>query len=445
MSTPVQQKNQTPDDGDGTERNGGPSPRRRLSPPPNAQRPTPNAAPLGVWDGLWFFPRLAIRVLFLFPRLVDRYVIGELLGPLAFGWTMFILIFVCSFNLFRLAKLLAVGARIGPVAEMLGLHVVISSVLCIPMAMLLAGLLGFGRLSGDSELIATQAAGIPNIRLLLRNALWLGLLLSVLGVSINEFAVPKAAERLHFLEAQTKAEIAGGVADSLAATGNRSFVIQDTEKGKLARLVVAKKFEPEDRPKPAMMHDVTYIQYDTKGEWETIVQSKSAAWKEKYKWNFYDANIQFNHTVTKDKPLAVHSDEAVFEIHKSVKEIVSEAKDEDEMSYREQAALIKELRKQGVGGRQVRSLQVSLERKLAIPFTALIFALVGAPLGIRRQRSTAGVGIGLSLLIVVVYYAGMSLLGVLGESGQVSPLEAAWGCNAVGLVAGLFLTWRASR
>jgi lipopolysaccharide export system permease protein len=443
MSTPVQQENEIPVDG--PEPNGNPSPRRRPPLPPNTQRPTPNTPPLGLMDGLWFFPRLAVRLLFFFPRLVDRYVIGELLGPLAFGWTMFILIFVCSFNLFRLAKLLAVGARFPVVMEMLGLHVVISSVLCIPMAMLLAGLLGFGRLSGDSELIATQAAGIPNLRLLLRNALWLGLLLSILGVSINEFAVPKAAERLHFLEAQVKAEIAGGVADSLAATGNRAFVIQDTEKGKLARLVVAKKFEPEERPKPAMMHDVTYIQYDKKGEWETIVQSKSAAWKEKYKWNFYDANIQFNHTVTKDKPLAVHSDEAVFEIHKTLKEIVSEAKDEDEMSYREQAALIKELRRQGVGGRQVRSLQVSLERKLAIPFTALIFALVGAPLGIRRQRSTAGVGIGLSLLIVVVYYAGMSLLGVLGESGQVTPLEAAWGCNAVGLAAGLFLTWRASR
>jgi lipopolysaccharide export system permease protein len=93
----------------------------------------------------------------------------------------------------------------------------------------------------------------------------------------------------------------------------------------------------------------------------------------------------------------------------------------------------------------VRELEVEMERKLAIPFAALVLACIGAPLGIRRQRSTAGVGIGLSLLIIIIYYIGMGVLGALGQNGQIGALEAAWGCNVVGLLVGLFLTWRSSR
>jgi lipopolysaccharide export system permease protein len=75
----------------------------------------------------------------------------------------------------------------------------------------------------------------------------------------------------------------------------------------------------------------------------------------------------------------------------------------------------------------------------------LVFALIGAPLGIRKQRSTTGVGIGLSVLIIIAYYIGMSFLGVLGQNGKLGPTEAAWGCNAAGLLVGLLLVWRSSR
>src|SRR6266542_7112482 len=70
--------------------------------PEGPRRPEVEEPALGVMDGVWFLPRQALKLLFFFPKLVDRYVIGELLGPLGFGWSMFILIFVCSFNLFRL-------------------------------------------------------------------------------------------------------------------------------------------------------------------------------------------------------------------------------------------------------------------------------------------------------------------------------------------------------
>lgn len=91
----------------------------------------------------------------------------------------------------------------------------------------------------------------------------------------------------------------------------------------------------------------------------------------------------------------------------------------------------------------MRELEVDLHSKLAIPFASTIFALVGAPLGLRRLRGGASVGLGLSVLIILAYYILWHGLHVLGEGGQVSPFMAAWLPNMIGLAAGLVLILRA--
>ena len=57
---------------------------------------------------------------------------------------------------------------------------------------------------------------------------------------------------------------------------------------------------------------------------------------------------------------------------------------------------------------------VDLNNKLSIPFTSMLFALIGTPLGLRRLRGGAAVGLGVSILIIFCYYVlwhGMTVLG----------------------------------
>lgn len=392
-------------------------------------------------DVVWFIPRMLSRILF--PKMLDRYVLGELLGPLIFGWTLFIVLFVFSVSLFKLATLLARGARPELVAEMLALKVVLSSVYCLPMAMLLSGLLAFGRLSGDSELIATQAGGIANIRPI-RNAFILGLLLSFVGLALNEYVIPPAGRQFHHIEMIVKAELKMEI-QAMMAEQQKAFIIPDYEKGRLARLVAAKKYHPEEGSRPATMEDVTYIQYDDKGEWNTIISAREAVWIGEKRWRFKDADTQFRHDLLKEKKMDWHSSTMELTIQSNPKVIEDDAKDPDEMSYKELKNYISLLEVQNPDDKKLGEFKVDLDRKLAIPFAAMVFALVGAPLGVRRQRSTAGVGIGLSLLIIIAYYVGMSLLGVMGTGGTIPTLAAAWGCNVIGTCIGLMLTWRASR
>jgi lipopolysaccharide export system permease protein len=82
--------------------------------------------------------------------------------------------------------------------------------------------------------------------------------------------------------------------------------------------------------------------------------------------------------------------------------------------------------------------------KLAIPFTSTVFALIGAPLGLRRLRGGAAVGLGVSILIIFCYYVLWHGMSVLGENGQLSPALASWLANIVGLGIGGFLVARAA-
>ena len=293
-----------------------------------------------------------------------------------------------------------------------------------------------------------QAGGIPNIRPI-RIAFLLGLVLSFAGLAINEYVIPPVGKRLHVLEDQVKTQVKGRIIEDL--TDQKMFVVQDFEGGRLSRIAIAKKFEPANPPYPAMMRDVTYVQYQ-KGKVEMIVEAERAEWVgaektsvKEQRWRFVNAKTQMMSQVTSGQRWVMNSGELELALNKTPQQVSREQKNADQMTHGELSAYIKDLKRQNAKGKVIRELEVERERKLAVPFAAVVLALIGAPLGIRRQRSTAGVGIGLSLLIIVAYYIGMGFLGALGENGQVGPVEAAWGCNAIGLLVGLYLTWRSSR
>lgn len=415
---------------------------------PRGRRP---AGSWSIWDVLCFPGRLVMRLFF--PRLVDRYVMGELLGPLAFGWSLFIILMVFTLNLVKAGQVLARGADSGDVMEMLGLHVVLSSVMCMPMAMLLSGLLTFGRLSADNELVATQAAGIPNLRLI-GNALLLGILVSFAGLAINETWIPAAGQRLKVVEARIKKQVGQRVLEELAQ--QKLFTEQEFEGGKLVRVIMAQKFTAPNPPYPAVMRDVTYIEYDEEKP-RIIVSAPRAEYagpsetkpgqKQLHRWVFYEPEYQvFTPQVSSRRNLWGRSEDTELEMFKSPVVRTAASVEPTEQSYRDLKATIAQMRADGVRKRRLRPLEVECERKLAIPFAAVVLALVGSSLGIRRQRTSAPVvGVGLSLLIILVYYIGISFFGVLGEGGKLPPIQAAWACNVIGLFLGLGLAWRSTR
>jgi lipopolysaccharide export system permease protein len=123
-------------------------------------------------------------------------------------------------------------------------------------------------------------------------------------------------------------------------------------------------------------------------------------------------------------------------------DIGSETAEPDEMNLKELYLTIKNAER---NGNDAHSLAMLFYLRIAVPWASVVLALVGATVGSRPQRSSSGMGLGLSVVIVFCYYVIMSLCKSLGEYNFIPGLVAAWIPNAVFLTIGMFLIRRANR
>lgn len=130
-----------------------------------------------------------------FPRIIDRYLLSEIVLPLVGGLAFFSFVFL-MFQLLRLAEFFIVHGV--PFMSLLKLTTLLSlSFLpfALPISFLIALLLAFGRLSMDSELIALKAGGYSLKRLALAPAV-VGVTVSLLSLALNLEWVPMAEREL---------------------------------------------------------------------------------------------------------------------------------------------------------------------------------------------------------------------------------------------------------
>ena len=83
--------------------------------------------------------------------------------------------------------------------------------------------------------------------------------------------------------------------------------------------------------------------------------------------------------------------------------------------------------------------------KVSLPFSCLVFALVGAPLGLRPPRSGKISGYVWALPIMLGYYVIYTSMSSIATGGSISPILAAWLPNILGLGVGTGLIWGAAK
>ena len=98
----------------------------------------------------------------------------------------------------------------------------------------------------------------------------------------------------------------------------------------------------------------------------------------------------------------------------------------DRMTYQELKAHINQLR---ASGYYVVPYLVQLQRKIAFPFVTLVMTLLAVPFAVGTGRSGAFYGIGVGLVLSLVYWTALSIFGALGAGGWMAPALAAWAPN----------------
>jgi lipopolysaccharide export system permease protein len=123
------------------------------------------------------------------PLRIDRYILGEVLGPFLGGIVFFLFIFL-MFQVLRLADFFIIhGVSILVLSKLTALLTMSFLPIALPVAFLIAVLIAFGRLSSDSELVAMKANGFSIARLSIPIAL-LSIIVFIVTAALSLAWVP---------------------------------------------------------------------------------------------------------------------------------------------------------------------------------------------------------------------------------------------------------------
>jgi LPS export ABC transporter permease LptF/LPS export ABC transporter permease LptG len=371
------------------------------------------------------------------PNLLDLYVARQYLS-------VFLVSFIALVGIFYIATLIDLADKLlGGVAS--------TSVLIryfyfatpqyvyyiIPMAALVATLVTVGLLTKNSELIVMRACGIS----LYRSALPLLLFALIFSGVLFELQEQVLSESNR--EAQRLNAIMRGYPIQMVGVLNRQWII-----GKSGDIYWYQAFDPR---RNQFRHLSIFHLADSGWQLDQLTYANEAllvhatggedslTWQARTGWTrqFSTASrhgaprLAVNYQPFTEKPISLESP-AYFK---------TDDPDADRMTYAELKNYIAELK---ASGYHVVPYQVSLQQKLAFPFVAIIMTLLAVPFAVTTGRSGAIYGIGVGLVLAIVYRTALSLFGALGSGGWIDPTLAAWSPNILfgAAAAWLLLTVR---
>jgi LPS export ABC transporter permease LptF/LPS export ABC transporter permease LptG len=104
----------------------------------------------------------------------------------------------------------------------------------------------------------------------------------------------------------------------------------------------------------------------------------------------------------------------------------TEAPEPDRMNFVELRRHIEELQ---TSGYNVTEYEVALQRKFAFPLVTLVMTLIAVPFAVTTGKRGAMYGIGVGIVLALVYWTAISVFAAFGASGLMSPTLAAWAPN----------------
>ncbi|PIQ25686.1 hypothetical protein COW36_10010 [bacterium (Candidatus Blackallbacteria) CG17_big_fil_post_rev_8_21_14_2_50_48_46] len=351
-----------------------------------------------------------------FFRLIDRYILGELLKPFLAGVVAFMIIMIS--NTLYIFMELILKSNIGPatVGRMLLFNLPAIVVVTLPVAYMFATLLALGRLGRDSEIIALRAVGVSLTRAIAPIIL-MAIFISGLGWFLQERVVPWSNQQtVEILKDMMKRDTLQAVKErQFISADNRNFYVQsiDRKKNLLKGIYVM------DRSKggyPQIITAETGTRKDTKWILNKGVLRKLDA------QGFIDHEIRF--------------ERMEIEMNLKPEMIFNNQLDVRQLASGEAAKLIDEKRKRG---EDTRRDEMDYHTKFSLPLATFFTILLAAPIGIRFSKMGNYFGVAISIALVFIWYLAYSTFTNLGSAGTVHPVLAAWVQNLAFGLAGVLL------
>jgi len=294
----------------------------------------------------------------------------------------------------------------------------------IPMALLLGTLLAFGRLSGDSEIIAFKASGVSLYQLYLpifilsmsaylftSLLVFYGLPWGNRGFVSTLYSITRSKANIEIKERVFNDTFNGLViyVDKVPIQGKRmeGVLIHDKrEKDKVTSIFAKEGFiasKPESQEVVLRLLDGNLHRFEP-----------STDVYQRVKFDTYDLKLELG------KALAAYGTRL----------------SEREMSINE---IKKKIERKEKIGEDTTNLKIEFHRRYAIPFACIIFGLIGVPLGIQPRRSGRSYGFILSVFIILAYYISITIFEIFAEKKTIPVFFAGWAPNFLFGGLGIYL------
>ena len=349
-------------------------------------------------------------------RILDRYIVREVFRHALLGLVVFTFVFFVP-QLVRLMELFVRHSGSG--ARILTLFLCLFPavfVFTVPMATLIGVLLGLGRMSADSEIIALTALGIGRRRILLPVGV-LALTGAVVTLAMTTWLGPLALRTFRTLQADL-------------ITSQVSFALQPRVfDERFPKLVL---YVNDVSASGTQWHGVFLAQTGSESGSQLTLAENAIVIAEP-KLGKLELHLQGGTTHEFSRDDADHYSVTAFGQSDWPIEFSGLAAAPPRQLNNPERSMRKLWNDKGPGWREAR---VELHRRLAFPMACFAFALVAVPLGAQPRRGGRAAGALLAVILIAVYY----LLSVMGaRQGTLPPAAGVWMANAVLFAMGLTL------
>jgi len=424
-------------------------------------------------------------------KTLQRYILKEHIPPFFFAFFTITFLLIIDYVPKVIDQVIDKNISIGVVLEVIGLNLAWMIALSVPMSVLVATLMAFGRLTSDFEVTAIKASGVNLLQILLP-LLGVGLLIMVGMIEFNDKILPDLNKRARMLMGDITAmrptlifksgifvtDIPGYLVliDKIDHATSRveGVRINDTRIAQKPRLIVAEYgyLKMTDGGKNMQftlyngeLHSMDLQNPDNyrKLNFENQVINISGTGSELVRTeNDYrgdremgidqmQENIRLNaegipqltqriESSLRDRFTVLLSDTATPGNRVAATDSAAMAKvREDAMVL---ARTIQRNNEQiDAKSKVVDKFQVEIYKKYSIPAAALAFILIGAPLAILARKGGMGISVSISILLFIVYWAFLIGGEDLADRGIVSPFIAMWSANILIGAIGLYLLY----
>ena len=387
-------------------------------------------------------------------KTLHKYLAGQVLASLILTVAVFTFVLLLGNVLKDFLDLLIKGqARPGIILEAIALLIPFVWVFALPMGLLTATLLVFGRFSADQELTAARASGVSLLSLIMP-VLLLSLLCCGLSAWINMDLGPRSRVMCKELLIQARNELVSAELPEDQDVNIGTNYIFRTEKNRhgnlegvtililengtnVGTMVLAPRGQVETdstnnqlvlnlfEPRSLTTHGTHSAITSTARATYTfdLASAKKEAGKPRLSdMTFWQLRQELGNwkKLTNQPPVTVTTTNGPG----SVGDLGEFTKSQN--SYMER-------------------IRVEMNRELSFSFACFGFTLVGIPLGIRVHRRETNIGIAIALILVLIYYSFVIGAESMAARPELMPHLVLWLPNFIFQGVGAILLWRANR